>query len=403
MAGHILYLALAVARGHLMRAHLLRQLLTAVGLHVEVITTSEAGRAFLAELGTPAEVLSDHFAIEYDPMQNLERGRTELGILHYLTDPQRGFRDLRVLANRAQQADLVVNDSLHPTLLLASLWQWLAPMKVVHLHGENLWQATERHFEAHLPWILSEGYATLLCALKNQAFGEVIHTLEPIAPITSGPGLVFQTERIFRLPPLISCPRRSPQQVRAELGFDSLDKLAVVYLNPLFRAPFLAAEIEDVLARTGFHLYGVSEVYGYRPGWQVRDPYLVDIIAGADVYISGLGMGALAQVELCNTPFIGLLTDQPEQIRNAAYLKSNKQRFRVIPFKVEGITTALHQAINNLRLEPGEAVRRPDPHLKIEQVQRPSGLSYSSRLSSRHRPKRRWEGVDFQLHPTPQK
>jgi hypothetical protein len=54
MFGRILYVALADARGHLMRAHLLRRTLAAHGVaEVTVVTTSEAGQAFLASSARP--------------------------------------------------------------------------------------------------------------------------------------------------------------------------------------------------------------------------------------------------------------------------------------------------------------------------------------------------------------
>ena len=46
----ILYLAVADARGHLMRAHLVRRLLAPVGHRVDVVTTSEEGQRFLDRL-----------------------------------------------------------------------------------------------------------------------------------------------------------------------------------------------------------------------------------------------------------------------------------------------------------------------------------------------------------------
>jgi UDP:flavonoid glycosyltransferase YjiC (YdhE family) len=93
----IVWLAAADARGHLMRAHLLRGLLGRAGVEVDVITTSEEGRAFLAALGTPAEVLSHHFGVAYDAWQNMARARTEACALEYLLRPSRAAADRRRL------------------------------------------------------------------------------------------------------------------------------------------------------------------------------------------------------------------------------------------------------------------------------------------------------------------
>jgi len=53
-AGRILYLALADRRGHLMRAHLMRQALGRVDIGVEIATTGREGVRFLEGLGTPS-------------------------------------------------------------------------------------------------------------------------------------------------------------------------------------------------------------------------------------------------------------------------------------------------------------------------------------------------------------
>src|SRR4051812_16139067 len=84
--GRIVWLAVAEARGHLMRAHLVRNLLAPYGVSVDILTTSEAGAAFLRALGTPAQLLPGRYQLVYDADQNLQRRATEIGILRYLLD-----------------------------------------------------------------------------------------------------------------------------------------------------------------------------------------------------------------------------------------------------------------------------------------------------------------------------
>ena len=75
-SGRILYLALADARGHLMRAHLLSRTL-AEDFDVQVVTTAEEGVRFLSRLGTPSSVLSEHFRVEFNARHDMSRARTD--------------------------------------------------------------------------------------------------------------------------------------------------------------------------------------------------------------------------------------------------------------------------------------------------------------------------------------
>ena len=79
----ILWVAVADARGHLMRAHLARKLL-APELEVEIATTSQAGIDFLRALGTPAKQLGRGYQLAFDARQNLDRAETERRLLRYL-------------------------------------------------------------------------------------------------------------------------------------------------------------------------------------------------------------------------------------------------------------------------------------------------------------------------------
>ena len=118
-SGRILYLALADARGHLMRAHLVSGLLARRGVDVRVVTTAAAGVRFLERLGTGSTLLSEHFRVEFNARHDMSRPRTERRVLGYLVLPWRGPADLSRLAAMARGADLAVNDSLHPALLAA--------------------------------------------------------------------------------------------------------------------------------------------------------------------------------------------------------------------------------------------------------------------------------------------
>jgi hypothetical protein len=307
----ITWLAAADARGHLMRAQLVRRRLAADGVHVDIVTTSEAGRAFLAALGTPSTLLSSHYGVAFDERQNMARGRTEANILRYLLSPDRGAADLSRLAWLARGSSFVVND-FHPLLLTAPRGA-LPP--IVHVYGQNLFRAIEQHFDGRLPAPLAEGFAKLMRHLRGRAFACIEHTLE--VPIPAG----VETTAAFRLPPVIAAPARDAAEVRRAFG---PGPLAAVYLNPHFADPALAGAIEAGLRGAGFAMHAVGEGFAARPGWRATDPRFVEIAAAADVLVSAPGMGAVATARIAGTPLVALVTDQPEQRENLRFLRGSR-------------------------------------------------------------------------------
>ena len=308
----VLYLAVADGRGHLMRAHLLRRLLAGAGLTIDVVTTSEAGQAFLAGLGTPAALLPGGFELLFDDRHRLLAQRTERKLGAYLGSPRGLARDVARLRRLAAGARFIVNDSLHP----AALWLAAAPRtacapRVVNVHGDNLWRAAVHNFDGRLPSFASGAFRRLLEAVDARAFGRIVHSLAP----GDRPGRRDGPNR-HRLPPLVAAPRRARAAVRADLGLGDGERLAAIYLNPHFRDPRLALHMETALARAGFRFHGVSEPWAARPGWRAFDPDLCDVIAASDLFVSGAGAAALEQARRAGVPLLALLGDQPEQALN---------------------------------------------------------------------------------------
>ena len=222
-ARRIVWVAVAEGRGHLMRAHLAGELLAPEGIAVDVMTTSAAGAAFVAELGGRAARLSSRYALAYDDQQNLARGRTRAMVLRYLASPSGCARDLAAIAARARGAALVVNDSFHPALLAATLAGGALARRVVHVHGENTRLAVE-------------GDAGVLGPLIRAALARAPR-IEITLAGAAGPG---DAPGVVRVPPLLPRPR-ARSLVRAELGVPAGRRLAAVYLNPYFHDPALAA------------------------------------------------------------------------------------------------------------------------------------------------------------------
>jgi hypothetical protein len=311
-AGRLLYLALADARGHLMRARLLCRALAAVDIAVEVVTTAREGVEFLAAMGVRSRLLSEHFRVEFGDCHDMSRTRTDARVLNYLLLPWRAMGDLRRLAVLARGADLVVNDSLHPALLLAPAVGF--PVPIVQLYGENLWRAMEDNLDDRAPGWIAARYKAALGVVRERAFGRIIHTLGSSEP---EPGT---SPRTYRMAPIVARPERTPDQVRAELGVSAGARLAAVYLNPHFRHPSIAEAVEEGLGRRGFRMVAVGEGYRDRPGWVGTDARFGDVVHAAELFVSGAGMGALELARSSGTPLLVLLGDQPEQARNVAEL-----------------------------------------------------------------------------------
>jgi len=339
----IAWLAAADARGHLMRAHLVRAALLPRNVDVRIITTSHEGRDFLTALGTPSELLSTGYAVAFDCAQNIDRAATDACVLRYLVSRDQAGRDLTTLRSLARGADLVVND-FHPLPLVAP--RRLGP-PVVHVYGTHLWEAIAHHFEGRAPRTLDRLGASLADALRRRAFASLEHSL------VSSP-----SPRV--LPPIVAAPGRTRAQVRAALGLASPgQRLAAVYLNPHFRDPRLAAMLESALARRGFRVHAVGEGFAGRPGWRRYDASFNDVAAAADVLVSAPGMGALSAWAHFGTPLLALRTDQPEQAANLRDLPA----VRAAPYAVVDAAEAGPEALDRALADLTGVLRgpRPDP------------------------------------------
>jgi hypothetical protein len=329
------------------------------GAQVDVITTSEEGRAFLAALGTPSELISSHFGVAYDDRQNMARGETEACVLRYLFMPSRGAADLARLAALARGADYVVND-FHPLLLIAGSRGGGegAPLScpVVHVYGENLWGAIEAHFDGRRGALFTRAFGALARSLRDRAHGRIEHTLA--APLL---GQRDPERRSYRLLPVIASPRRAAAEVRASLGVRPGARLAAVYLNPHFADAAVASAIESALSAEGYVMHAVGEGYARRPGWRPYNREFVDVAAAADLLVSAPGMGAAGMARLFGVPFLGLLTDQPEQRANARLLAASPDAaFSAVELAdLQCLTERLRGAAKDLTRGAPPALERP--------------------------------------------
>ncbi|OZI38584.1 hypothetical protein CAL29_03380 [Bordetella genomosp. 10] len=330
MTPRILYLATADARGHLMRAQLLAHALTAAGARVQVVTTSDEGRRFLAGFGIDAPVLSRHYAVQFDAAQNMLRRETDRNVARYMFFPTRMLRDIRRLRAWMRDADLVVNDSFHPALLTLG-WLPGGRRKVVHVYGASLRAALEGNFQGRLAGWLAGLFGRVVAWQIASARARIEHDFAYGDAETTGAG------DTYRLPTPVAVAAAPGPAISGEPG-DDVSGLrqpgrAAVYLNPHFRGPDLAGALTAGLAAAGMAAHCVGEGYEGLPGWTGRDERWVDRAAHSDVIVSAPGMATLSIASVYRKPIVLVLTDQPEQAANAVRAAQLGLRHRIVAWR----------------------------------------------------------------------
>lgn len=316
MSARILYLATADARGHLMRAQLLVHALRAAGAEVEVLTTSQQGQDFLQRFGIAAQILSLHYAVQFDSQQNMLRQATNRNVAHYLFRPGRMLRDILQLRRRLRRVDLVINDSFHPALLyMGMLPGWRR--QVVHVYGASLKVALLNNFAGMWPRQFGRLFGWIVGRQIDTARARIEHDFAYEVDDTQAPAL-------YRLPTPVALAQALPEQ--AAVG-------AAVYLNPHFREPELADALSRGLEDAGLDAHRVGEGYAGRSGWLQVDPLWASRAARAQLLVSAPGMAALSIARVYQRPIILVVSDQPEQTRNAARARQLQLLHRVVTWR----------------------------------------------------------------------
>ncbi|MCA3824058.1 MAG: hypothetical protein IOB05_13375, partial [Burkholderia sp.] len=274
MMPRIVYLATADARGHLMRAQLLVHALRAAGAQVDVLTTSDAGRAFLAAFDIDAAVLSRHYAVQFDERQNMLRDATDRNVAHYVFRPTRMLRDIVRLRALVRDADLVINDSFHPALLfMGAVPGWRR--RVVHVYGGSLRRALTANFDARLPRVLARAFARIVDWQIDSALGCIEHDFAYDVADDA------QRSRLH-------CRLPTPVPVVAELPAPE-PAAAAVYLNPHFRDVALADALSAGMRDAGLAAHRVGEGYAGHDGWTGVDADWPTRAAHAPLIVSAPG------------------------------------------------------------------------------------------------------------------
>jgi len=351
-------MATADARGHLMRGQLLYHALRERGAEVSVLTTSDAGKDFLAEFGVPSEVLSRHYAVLFDKRQKMRIWATDLRIATYFFLPWHMLRDIRRLSRLAAGVDLVVNDSFHPALLvMGGLNPWR--QRTVHVYGWSLRESLQQNFMGRMlgPW--AHFFHWWVGFGLSRARGRLVHDFAFQVPELVDPSLPEH-----QLPTPLA-------QIEEGRSLQPARKVAV-YLNPHFSDPALAEALERGLQEAiapsadGYHrdlgdesgesdIFFLGEGYAGRPGWHPYAINWIDIAARSELIVSAPGMAALAAAQALDKPILLIVTAQPEQQRNAVRAASLGLRHRVVRWDEattkESFKKALGEAYHELMLE----------------------------------------------------
>lgn len=313
MSLRILYLATADARGHLMRAQLLVHALRNAGAQVIVLTTSKQGRYFLQQFGIEAQVLSEHYAVQFDDKQNMLRKATNRNVAHYMFHPGRMLRDIWQLQRQFRDADLVINDSFHPALIymgMLPIWR----RKVVHIYGTSLKAALINNYEGMWPrpfarlfgWIVGRQLDAALACIEHDFACEIDDTHAP---------------SLYRLPTPVALANSPSSQIKDG---------AAVYLNPHFSDPALADALAAGLADASLGAHLVGEGYAGHGDWLAVDRHWASRAACVQLIVSAPGMAALSLALVYQQPIILILCEQPEQMANAARATELRLLHRIV-------------------------------------------------------------------------
>ncbi|NRR30777.1 hypothetical protein HSX11_11370 [Oxalobacteraceae bacterium] len=343
----VIYLATADARGHLMRAQLITHALRANGATVDVLTTSEQGRRFLAEFDIEATMLSPHYAVQFDTRQNMLRKATDANVAAYLFHPGRMLRDVWRLRAIMREATLVINDSFHPALLfMGCMPRWRH--KVVHVYGTSLRHALETNFKHRVPGWLATLFGRVVALQIDRsrarlehdfAFGRAVH----------GEG------NSYRLPTPVAIAHPPPKRRSTDAATENIKASArapraAVYLNPHFQDIDLARALENGLSGAGVSAHLVGEGYAERSGWLAQDANWIDHAVRSDLIISAPGMAALSVACVYRRPILLVVTEQPEQQMNAARAKELGVLHRTVVWRgdARAFANAVHTASREL-------------------------------------------------------
>jgi len=323
--------AVAEARGHLMRASQICQLLHGDGLRVApMVCGPRALEFFQGASGMQAETLSVGYAHGYGPDHSLDINQSTTNILYYTFSPQ-GSRDLGALSRRMRGTRVLIND-LSTTPCLAALGWMVGGPHLLNVVSENTYFALVNVDKLNSNRVKGAVAKKLIDSFFYAARTNVINSIDPRK--------WFHREGVLQfLPPITQTAERArPSECRWQGDAKGNRRLFVAYFNPEFRQKEFIGRLKETAARHNANLYLVSE---YAADWHadlanertqiVRQDFgMANLVREADLVITAAGLALPLQSYIAGTP--QLVVSNPahiEHARNAEIMRREQMAFVV--------------------------------------------------------------------------
>lgn len=318
----VAYVAVAEARGHLMRASQVCQMLHADGLRVApMVFGPHAVQFFQGASGMEAEELSFGYSNAYDLDHSLDVTQTTHNILTY-TFSATGARDMRVIMRRMSGARVLLNDLSTSPPMAALAWMLGGP-HLVNVVSENTYYALvnlDKLCENKAKGAISKKF---LDAMFYAATVNFVNTMDR--------SKWFNREGVlYYVPPFVQTEDTArPSPCRWEGPNARTKRLFVAYFNPEYRNKAFIGHLIDLAKRHNAFLHLVSE---HAADWHgdlmsdtvqiVKNDFgMATIVDRADLVITAAGLALPLQCYVAGTPLLIVVNKRHvEHARNAVVM-----------------------------------------------------------------------------------
>ena len=315
----VTYVAVAEARGHLMRASQVCQMLHREGLRVAPMAFGpHAVRFFQGASGMEAEELSYGYSNSYGLDHSLDVTKTTHNILTY-TFSATGARDMAAIMRRMNGARVLLNDLSTSPPMAALAWMLGGP-HLVNVVSENTYFALvnlDRLCENKAKGAISKKF---LDAMFYAATVNFVNTMDR--------SKWFHREGVLHyLPPFVQTEATArPTPCRWDGPRAGARRLFVAYFNPEFRNRAFIGHLIELARRHDAFLHLVSE---HAADWHAdlesdrvqivkQDFGMATLVRRADLVITAAGLALPLQSYIAGTPLLIVVNrGHVEHARNA--------------------------------------------------------------------------------------
>lgn len=299
----VVYVAVAEARGHLMRASQVCQMLHQEGLHVAPMAFGRHAVAFFeGASGMQAEELSLGYTNAYGLDHSLDVTKTTSNIMNY-TFSATGARDMAAILRRMNGARVLLNDLSTTPPMVAIAWMVGGP-HLINVISENTYYALvnlDKLCENKAKGAISK---KLLDAMFYAATVNFINTMDR--------SKWFRRDGVlYYVPPFVQTPATArPSPCRWDGPRPGARRLFVAYFNPEYRNKAFIGHLIETARRHDAFLHLVSE---HAADWHAdlesdtvqivkQDFGMATLVARADLVITAAGLALPLQAYVAGTP-----------------------------------------------------------------------------------------------------